>query len=184
MSARRELIDVLRKGILVLPLSFPFLITGRPEEDILSLASSHSVRAISLDQRSEENKRDVYTYIEQVLGEKRDSGILKIPNDWPWERGIKTLADKADGLFIWASTAVKSIISKKYKRFEFLKCLVDNPKLLNLDDLYITVLEDALDWDDDTKSDFAKILSLILFGKSPLTHRDISDIIGLEIIKH
>ena len=47
--------------------------------------------------------------------------------------------------------------------------------------MYITVLEDALDWDDDTKSDFAKILSLIPFGKSPLTHRDISDIIGLEM---
>ena len=40
LSARRELTDVLRKDIPVLPLSFRFLITGRPEEDILSLASS------------------------------------------------------------------------------------------------------------------------------------------------
>ena len=105
--------------------------------------------------------------------------MLKVPSDWPWGERLQTLSESANGLFIWASTAVKFIQEGRLNRFKRLEGLVNNPRLLNLDDLYIIVLENALQWDDHESSVFKDVFFLIFFSKSPLSTQDISDILGL-----
>ena len=120
LETRQSLINVLQHGLPSLPQNFRFLLTARPEHDILSFSSLSppSIHTIKLDHNSEENRRDVHTYIAYELENLRSSkpNALVIPQDWKWEEGIQSLADTADGLFIWASTAIKFISGKKLGR--------------------------------------------------------------------
>ena len=106
--------------------------------------------------------------------------MLKVPSDWPWGERLQTLSESANGLFIWASTAIKFIQEGRLNRFKRLEGLVNNPKLLNLNDLYIIVLKNALQWDDYESSVFKDVFSLIFFSKSPLSIQDITGILGLQ----
>ena len=62
-QSRQVLMSVLRDGIPSLHSAIRFLITGRPEEDILPFASLPNVRHITLDHQSEESMHDVPAYI-------------------------------------------------------------------------------------------------------------------------
>ena len=179
-QSRYGLMSVLRDGIPSLNPAFRFLITGRPEEDILSLVSLPSVHLITLDPQSEESMHDVPRYIRYELGRLRSSNMLKVPSDWPWDEGLQTLSHTASGLFIWAATAVRIISEEKLNRLGRLERLVRNASSLNLDDLYITVLENALQWDDYASNLFKDVFSLIFFSKSPLSTQDITGFLGLQ----
>ena len=179
-QSRCALMDILSNGIPSLHPTFRFLITGRPEEDILPIASLSNVYSFTLDQKSEESMHDVPRYIEHELGTLRASKKLKVPSDWPWDESLRNLSQSANGLFIWASTAVKHIQEGRLNRLNRLERLVNNPRLLNLNDLYIIVLKNALQWDDYESSVFKDVFSLILFSKSPLSTQDITGILGLQ----
>ncbi|PAV17371.1 nucleotide-binding-oligomerization-domain like receptor [Pyrrhoderma noxium] len=179
-QSRRVLMDVLSNGIPSLHPAFRFLITGRPEEDIIPFASLSNVRHITLDQLSEESMHDVPAYIEYELGKLMSSNMLKVPSDWPWDKSLQTLSESANGLFIWASTAVKFVQEGRLNRLKRLEQLVNNARSLDLNDLYITVLKNALQWDDYESSVFKDVFSLILFSKSPLSIQDITGILGLQ----
>ena len=103
--------------------------------------------------------------------------------NWDWDENIDKLGSAAEGLFIWASTAIKFINEVKAGRFNRLRKLVNDTKGvgMNLDKLYATVLENCIDWkDDEMKEVFSSVFSLILFGKTPLSDVDIDDILDYE----
>ena len=179
-QSRRALMDVLQNDIPSLHSTLRFLITGRPVEDILSLTYSPNVQSLCLDPQSDESIRDVSAYIKYELGRLRSSNMLKVPSNWPWNKSLRILSQAANGLFIWASTAVKHIQEGRLNRLNRLERLVNNPRLLNLNDLYITVLRNALQWDDYKSSVFKDVFSLIFFSKSPISTQDISGILGLQ----
>ena len=183
-ETRQNLINVLQHGLPSLPPNFRFLLTARPEHDILSFSSLSppSILTIELDRSSEENRRDVHTYIAYELEKLRSSNAsaFVIPQDWKWDEGVQSLADSADGLFIWASTAIKFISGKKLGRFRHLKNLVENGRTLGLNELYANILENAFEWDDEEKDTFVGIFSLILFGKSSLSDEAINGILGID----
>ena len=61
--------NVLRDGIPTLPPNFRFIITSRPENDILSAFTSLQhprAEKFDLDLRVEESKLDVFTYIKTL----------------------------------------------------------------------------------------------------------------------
>ena len=181
-ETRQKLVNVLYHGLSSLPSNYRFLVTTRPEGDILPFASLSplSVCTLELDHSTEENRHDVHTYIRYELEQLKTSNTFVIPQDWKWDEGIQSLADTADGLFIWASTAIKFISEKKLDRFHRLKNLVESRDILNLNDLYATILKDAFEWDEGRDS-FVRVFSLILFGKSPLSDKSIDGIIGIDI---
>ncbi|PAV15787.1 WD40 domain containing protein [Pyrrhoderma noxium] len=182
-ETRRSLMDALRDGLPKIPPNFRFLITGRPEQDILflrTLSSSH-VQTLVLDDRKGESFLDVQTYIRYELERLRSEKTWEVPDDWPWEKNLNLLADTADRLFIWASMAIKFISGKKLNQFGRLKALVSKQGKLDLSGLYATILRDALEWDEDAdRNIFISILSLVLFGKSPLSDSTIDDFLGIE----
>ena len=182
LEARRGLINVLRDGLPTLPPNFRFTITSRPEKDILTFTSlqSQNVKTLELDHQTDENRLDVFTYIKHELEGLRSLRTVRIPQDWPWDEGIQSLADTADGLFIWASTAIKFISERRLGQFSCLKDLVENRNRLDLNELYATILENAFEWDKEEKDTFVSVFSFILFGKSPLSDEIINGILGID----
>ena len=74
-KSRWNLINVLRDRLPTLPPNFRFIITSRPENDILVFNSlrSPNVQTFDLDKRINENKVDVSTFIKHELEELRSS---------------------------------------------------------------------------------------------------------------
>ena len=184
-EARKDLATLIREKISTLPSIFRFLITSRPGEGILpppcvsvSPFYNHSI----LDHTSTSSKEDVIKFVRHEMRELRKDGGWHVPKDWPWEENMRVLGEAADGVFIWASTAVKYISGKKQGRFQYLKALVENSATVNknLGGLYAAILKDSLEWDAIRKEQFSRIFSLILFGKRLLTVEEIDNLLELE----
>ena len=181
-DTRRSLMSVLWDDLSTLPASFRFLITSRPENDILTFTSlqSSKVETFDLDEQVKESKLDVFTYIKHELEGLRSSKTLRIPQGWPWDENIQSIADIADGLFIWASTAINLVREKQFDQFASLVELAKDRKRLDLNELYTTILENAFKWDEGSKEMFVGVFSFVLFGKSPLSDEDINGILGIN----
>ncbi|PAV14715.1 nucleotide-binding-oligomerization-domain like receptor [Pyrrhoderma noxium] len=178
---RQSLLHVLRDCLPALPANFRILITSRPDEDINPLISSSNFRRMILDQHSIESKDNVFTYIKSRFDDMKSSGKLKVPEDCDWDNSIQTLSESADGLFIWASTAVRFVEgerSSRYDCFHNLVCKATSPKL---DELYMTVLSQVSKWSEGDQETLRNIFSLILFAKRPLLDREISGILDVKM---
>ena len=162
-QSRIPLLRILEKELSTLPPKYRFLITSRPEEDLIVLKSLPSAHVIEVGSALDDTKRDVDSYIRFEFEKLRLSKRLNVPDDWPWESNLKKLSEAADGLFIWASTAIKFVTEAKAYRFRRLRELVENDVKLTLEDLYVTVLENAFQWDEDMKKIFTTVLALIFF---------------------
>ncbi|PAV14873.1 WD40 domain containing protein [Pyrrhoderma noxium] len=184
-DAQEELTNFIISKLSSLPSIFRFFITTRPEKGVASLSQSTSphlcVRGC-IDPKSDDCKRDVLEFIKHEMGLLKEKGEIIVEENWPWDENMGRLGDAAGGVFIWASTVIKYITSKKIDQFECLVDLIENSKILikDLGGLYATVIKDSLDWNDMTKERFSKVFSLILFGRSPMTNEDIDDILGLK----
>ncbi|PAV14664.1 nucleotide-binding-oligomerization-domain like receptor [Pyrrhoderma noxium] len=178
---RQSLLHVLRDCLPTLPDNFRVLITSRPDEDIDTLIDSPHLRSKTLDQRSNESKDNVSTYIKFQFNEMKSSEKLKIPSGCDWDDSINKLVQGADGLFIWASTAIKFVREEKWSRYRCFQNLVSNANSLKLDELYKRVLFHALKWNEGDKEIFKSIFSLILFAKRPLCDREINEILDVEM---
>ncbi|PAV19327.1 nucleotide-binding-oligomerization-domain like receptor [Pyrrhoderma noxium] len=183
---QEELAILLKEKISMLLSNFRFLITSRPESGIRSLFLT-SVPSIceyfNLDRTSISSREDVIMFVCHEMKELRGKRDWYVPDDWPWDEKIRVLGDAADGIFIWASIAIKYISGKRPSRFQHLKVLVENLGVINknLSGLYATVLKDSLEWNDETKGQFSRIFSLILFGKRPLTVKEIDDLLEMAV---
>ena len=177
---RKALLRILKKELPTLPSKYRFLLTSRPEGAIVSFLSLPTVYSVTLDNNSQDSKDDVRIFINSELERFQEDGGLKVPSNWPWEDNIEKLSKAADGLFIWASTALKFIFEGMNNRLLYLEELINNPKALNLNELYETVLKTSLNWDEYTKKNFPAVFSLILFGIRPLTDIEIDGILGLR----
>ena len=83
-----------------LPTNYRFLITGRPEEDISSLSESSNIRTVQLNSGID----DVRLFIDTELYKMKDVKRVSESDDLK-----RKLGEAADGLFIWASTAIRMI---------------------------------------------------------------------------
>ena len=180
-ESRQSLINVLRDCLPTLPPNFRILITSRPEEDIASLNSERKFLTVTIDQHSDESKANVSTYIEFEFNQMRSSGKLNVPDDYEWDRNIRRLAESADGLFIWASTAVRFVREERLFQFRCFQNLVSNANSLKLDELYMTVLSHVSKWSEEDKEILRNIFSLILFAKHPLSDTEIDEILDVEM---
>ena len=178
---RRSLVDVLRDCLPSLPVNFRILITSRPEEDIVPLIPKPAFVTMTIDQHSDESRVNVYAYIKFEFDQMRSSGKLNIPDDCEWDSNLRRLSESADGLFIWASTAVRFVRELKRSRIRCFQNLVSNANSLKLDELYMTVLACISEWDEEDRMILRNIFSLILFAKRPLSDTEIDEILDVEV---
>ena len=186
--------NLIIKFLPTLPSNFRFLVTTRSKDVIPPFmpASPLNVHTLNLDHRWEEGKLDVHMYIKHELEIMRSSNTLIIPQNWKWDKGIQSLANTADGWFLWASSAIKFISEKKAGRsrrskdlvekkldpFYRLKDLVEKKKTVDFNELYASILKNAFKWVEKTKEIFVGVFSFILFGKSQLSDESIDGILG------
>ena len=177
---RRSLVDVLRDCLPSLPVNFRILITSRPEEDITPLISKPAFLTMTIDQHSDESKVNVSTYIKFEFDQMRSSRKLNVPDDCEWDSNLRRLSESADGLFIWASTAVRFVREERLFQFRCFQNLVSNANSLKLDELYMTVLGCISEWDEEDRMILRNIFSLILFAKRPLSDTEIDEILDMD----
>ena len=183
---RRDLLQALSKGFSDLPSFIRIIVVSRQESDIQHALGSHSqVRPYLLDIDSATNNDDISEYIRRRLEAIRKNNG-RLGDHWPGEDRISSLANRADGLFIWASTACLYI--EGYAPNLRLSELVNKQPegrssgpFANLDSLYETGLQSADLWHDALfRSDCCNILGAILCARVPLTCSDIDALLELQ----
>ncbi|KAL5504568.1 hypothetical protein ACEPAH_7229 [Sanghuangporus vaninii] len=178
---REDLLRLLTIDFKRLPSNVRVLVTSRPENDMMRRLSSKShIYHIEIDHTSQQNRQDVGLYIREKMIFAVEQGP---PKGWDWDGICEILSDAADGLFIWASTAVKMVGESNNPRRELRTLLEDIGSVGGgIDSLYAIVLEQSgISWHNrEAKEEFAKILSVILFAKEALSGEDIEGFLGLE----
>ena len=180
---RKILMQALSKSFSGLPSFIRIMLVSRPELDIQRALGSHPhLRPYPLDIDSATNKHDVLEFILYRLEEIRvNDGYLG--DLWPSEDKISSLADRAAGLFIWASTACLYIAegyAPKQRLSELLNKQSEGGPISMLDSLYETGLRSAGWWNDRSFcSDCRKILGVILCARVPLPCSVIDDLLVL-----
>lgn len=174
---RRRLMQLLPK-LLELPKIFRFLITSRPEHDIMNVLSPLPIEQLELDPSQE----DVRAYLHHELYKAFTEYERSLLTEEMWQEVITALSSAAHGYFIWASTAIK-IIHQATCKFLCLERLVSSAGNdgVPLDALYATALREAFQWEDETTQYlFPRVMSLVLLGKIPFTNGMIDEIVGFE----
>ncbi|KAL5512552.1 hypothetical protein ACEPAG_3205 [Sanghuangporus baumii] len=178
---REDLVSLLTIDFKRLPSNVRVLVTSRPENDIMRhLSSKGHIHHMELEHTTQRSRQDVDLYIRKKMMSTVEQGP---PKGWEWDRICKVLSDAADGLFIWASTAVKMVGESHNPRRELRTLLEDIESVGGgIDSLYGTVLEQSgISWHKlEAKEEFAKILGAILFAKEALSGEDIEGFLGLE----
>ncbi|PAV17745.1 WD40 domain containing protein [Pyrrhoderma noxium] len=175
-DTRRTLLQVLEDKLSTLPANFRFLITSRPEEDIIgSLSDLSEIRTARLD--NYDGTDDVHLYIGTKLDKMREKGMIDVEDLLEFDDMKRKLGETAGGLFIWASTAIKMIEGARGKHTSKLRELSGGSPLY-LGALYSEALRDALVWDDETKRLFSDVLGLIMFWGEQMTDLKIGGILG------
>ena len=180
-ESRQSLINVLRDCLTTLPPNFRIFITSRPDEDITPLISKPNFVTMTIDQHSKESKVNVCAYIKFEFDKMRSSRKLNVPDNREWDNNLRRLSESADGLFIWASTAVRFVREERLFQFRCFQNLVSNANSLKLDELYMTVLSHVSKWNEEDKTTLKNVFSLILFAKRPLSDTEIDEILDMDM---
>ncbi|EJC98415.1 WD40 repeat-like protein [Fomitiporia mediterranea MF3/22] len=179
--SRQSLMQSFRRGLRLLPKNFRFLITSRRESDINQVFfSAENICAVGLDHTSGTCKDDVLHYLDYELRNVFAGKALRIPDDW--QDRMDRLAGASEGLFVWASTAVKLVDCDNPARA--LQDLVSHSSSLSgLDQLYESILlGSGIRFNSETsKERFSQVLGLILLSRIPLSEDTIDGLLGYSV---
>ena len=176
-DTRTQLLKVLREGLAKLPLVFRIFITSRDEFDMHPFHSLPNVISLKLSDAGS-NDSDIESYLKHSLDEISRSHNL---HDWPSKNDISKLVELADGLFIWAATAVKFVSGGVPPPLRLNRLLhpFNSQSHSGLDGLYRLTLEGALEWTDPTETDFYRsCLGAIATARVPITDTIIDEIVN------
>jgi len=173
-----------------------FFITGRPEPRIRSGFRLESLQPHTNVLRLHDVERSsVDSDIRLFFGTKltaiaKNRSDWNLSEDWPSSADLDTLCAKAAGLFIYASTVVKFVISKDHQPTERLIDIVSLPQSTveegrsGIDQLYTEVLQQAFFniQADDGKfySHFRSVVGAVLLVFNPLPATALSDLLGIS----
>ncbi|KAL5512558.1 hypothetical protein ACEPAG_3211 [Sanghuangporus baumii] len=180
-NQREDLVSLLTVDFKRLPSNVRVLVTSRPENDMMRhLSSKGHIHHMELEHTTQRSRQDVDLYIKEKM---MSTVVQGPPKGWEWDGVCKVLSDAADGLFIWASTAVRMLGESNNPRRK-LRALLDDIKSVGggIDSLYSTLLEQSgITWhESEARDEFTKILGVILFAKEAMSGEDIEDFLGLD----
>lgn len=178
-KSRTELLKLFRDDFSELPHRVRFLITSRPEADLVTaLSSKLHIEERELNVHTDESRRDVSNYItaelKGLVPEKSSSGPK-------WDEMMLKFGIAADGLFIWASVAIQ-LVRDANRPYKTICALAENETQLTLDDLYRKALMAAdLKWQDpEVRELFSILFALILPNRGTLTIELFDSLLGFE----
>ncbi|KAG8729755.1 hypothetical protein FRC10_003476, partial [Ceratobasidium sp. 414] len=155
------------------------VITSRPDLDIKEYFDlPSSLQGFSaLDVRSYPASDDIHAFIHQRLRDSPKAVLL------PADAGSK-LADKADGLFIWAQTACEFVLSGFKPNLRLKSLLGGTPTVGALDVLYSTTIEASIgDGGNDNLQSVRQCLGAIIAcsTRTPLPIPTLCEVLGGRI---
>jgi len=101
----KDLIHLLVDHLRALP--FRILFTSRPEARIETIFSQISSDTYHIPLQDYLDNGEVFEYLRSELSKVRAN--RKLPRDWPSEKDLRCLAEKSEGIWIYASTLVKFV---------------------------------------------------------------------------
>ena len=166
-----------------------FFVTSRPEAHIAASfdipGHQNASRQLLLHEVAlKQVTTDIRRFLEASLAVIKRR--FRLVGPWPAEADLDTLSQLAEGVFIFAATAVKFIGDIEHSDpDERLEVLVSNSASYGsnslLDDLYLQVLEAAFPKMSESLSTRLKsILGSIILVRDPLPPADLSHLIGLR----
>jgi len=127
------------------------------------------------------------TRLTELAKERSDCSLTE---DWPSPSEINILCEKAAGFFIYASTAVKFIMTKSRTPTQQLNLITSLPQNTSyegrsgIDTLYIQVLKQAVDdvdaEDDEFHSHFRTVVGAVVLVFNPLSVKALSDLLRVS----
>ncbi|KAL2826401.1 hypothetical protein BDW59DRAFT_160926 [Aspergillus cavernicola] len=156
---RGYICDALEKSRTSRPSKYESLLPVLPEKQIRlgfqkllsrNLVERLNLQKILLSSPGIPLKDDITLYLEHELSEIRKRNGLSL--DWPRDRDMKELAQRADGLFIFVSTAIRFLSPPKLRKGQLilrLRKVCDNEIASaspqeNLDQIYTRILQFSL----------------------------------------
>ncbi|KIM36941.1 hypothetical protein M413DRAFT_31332 [Hebeloma cylindrosporum] len=118
-QAQLEILDALTSFTSACSFPLLFLVASRPEYDIREAFNANPLRLITTTLPLDDNYRtndDISTFITSRFEDIKRTHPAKnrIPDSWPARQDLRALVDKASGLFIYASTVMKFIESRRH----------------------------------------------------------------------
>lgn len=174
VETRKCLLELLAEQSSTLHPAIRILVTCRPEHDICcAFEARPHIIAQELDITCEANIRDISSYLhEQTRRIRARAPYLFQEEVWPSDHDIQMLTERASGLFVWASTALKFIDGyDPKKRMATLLQISNTSGAENaLDVLYQTALQSIGNWDDENfLLDFKAVVGMVLVARRPLS---------------
>ena len=175
---RRQLLDVLSQQFTgrKLPANLRFLITARPERDILDVlpAGPQIVHKHLGDVPQATVDDDIHKFIHHSLARYHD-----LETSWPNQAWCNLLVQQSQRLFQWASTACKFISGEGIggldpsERLRILLRADNHSGVHPLDDLYHATLSELFT-EDDARDRFREVMAIVLALKEPLSLTSLS----------
>lgn len=171
---RELLLEILAEQSAHLPVWVRVIVTSRSEHDICcAFEERDHVLEHKLDITTTANICDISSFLSYRMARIRSKTRgLKVPSSWPTEDDILRLTERASGLFVWASTALKFIDGyDPRKRMDVvLRGDTGSGAEGALDVLYRTALESAGSWDDlEFVADFTAVMGVVLVARRPIS---------------
>ncbi|KAF8130208.1 WD40 repeat-like protein, partial [Boletus edulis] len=177
-DSRQQLLHAISKQIANnnLPTNLRFLITARPESDILAALPpcAQIVRKQMGDILEHVVDRDIHTFIRHSLHQ-----YTQLEFSWPHEEWCQLLVRHSQHLFQWASTACRFIRGfgakglDPCKRLEILLHIDNEDDVYPLDDLYRTILQQLFTLKSAQRR-FRDVMAVVLVLKEPLPFPSLS----------
>ncbi|GJJ10673.1 hypothetical protein Clacol_004900 [Clathrus columnatus] len=183
---RRELLKILEKEIPSLPFNIRFLITSRPEKDILlSFKNSQlHIRSKMMNNILEtETNRDILTYFKTTL----KVGIEEVSFG---DAELKRLVDLSQGLFQWAYLASEFLIGLRKgggsTATDRYRNLINTQRIQSINDpldaMYNQILSSIFDSSNPlVMSRFHSVIGSILAASEPLSRTDLIALRGENV---
>jgi len=172
---RGSLLKALTRTVQLLPPTVRVLITSRAVPDIeTALSKIKNIHIASLE-ASEHSHEDIAVYIRDKMADIAQDNDLS--DDWPGSAKISALAERADGLFIWAVTACSMIEDGSSNWHstppqQILDSLIDGSEKISLETLYDKALHSSCDRymdEPDFERMYRDVLGTILTAKEPIS---------------
>jgi hypothetical protein len=164
-TARKRLLSILGTRLSELPGNFRFIVTSRPEPDIVDALQNHNVMCKHMHNIDfSSTKHDISVFIHSELAGKVHTSLDSHQPDW-----CELLVEKSEGLFQWAITACLFIREQGHLPHELLKLLLEpSGQADQLHTLYKKILQQCFsDRDPLVISQFKCVMSTVLTVKEP-----------------
>ncbi|KAJ3567138.1 hypothetical protein NP233_g6560 [Leucocoprinus birnbaumii] len=187
---RKSLLQIIKLWQQHIPKEFKLVVTSRVEDDISRALDDISIpiHIPSGSNNTPASEADIRLYFQSTLQKL----VPKIPSlhsssaatSWI-EEVSNTLAPRAAGVFIWATTAAKFLERNPRRHYEqILKQGLDTTKSIinGIYSLYSTILEISFGHcPDDEARAFVSVVSVAVVAKRPLENADLTKLPGVDI---